>query len=255
MPAFDNEGKNRFLRATSVPVCQPCQALLVPVSKFPIPEEELPPIRHFLEKLTTMAAKRWELSSEVFIQVEQSDEPNGRALYVRYARRWIPEIGLGVWPDREPPKSWTKEEFTSLQPGETLRPLMHQVFRVTKSPQAKQEANDVLLAFGPILRVMIAGDGETYLQNTSALLLPPITDPSYTCFPFYVPLMDLNGLTSAGSEQLLSWFCGASLYIRESFEDQGILIASREQISPLLTELGGVYEEQPDPGWRIPILT
>src|SRR5579864_5945651 len=103
MPVSDSDAKHRFLRARSATVCQPWQVLLLPVSAFPIKEEELAPIRDFLQKFTAAASRRWDLTSEVFIQVEQSDEPTGRALYVQHARRWIPEIGLGVWPDREPP--------------------------------------------------------------------------------------------------------------------------------------------------------
>jgi len=252
MPLAEIPPRSGFLQLREAAVCPPAQVLVLPVSGFPIPRQELAPVKSFLRSLTAQIVRKWDLSSEVFIQVEQSDEPEGRALYVRHAPRWIPEIGLGVWLDREPPKPWTKEEFMALQPGDKLRPLMYQVLRVTASPQAGEEAQDVLLAFGPILRAMFHGNGESYLERTRDFLLPPISDPSFTCFPCYVPLLDLKGLASTDSHKLTSWFCGASVYIRESFEDQAILIASCEPLNSILNELGGVYEEQQGPLWRIP---
>jgi hypothetical protein len=198
----------------------PWDAVLLPVSAFPIPKEELAGVATFVRKLGANVAGAQRLSSETFIQVEQSDDIECRRMYSQRAREWIPEVGLGVWPDREPPVAWTQEEFMSLLPGMKPRRLMHQVLRI--------------------------------LQKATALLLPPIKDPSFNCYPFYVPLLDEKGLTSATEEQLEAWFCGASVYIRESFEDKGILIASRQPLKAIMVKLGGRFEPGEIPTWSVP---
>lgn len=140
----------------------------------------------------------------------------------------------------------------NLPPGKKPRPLMHQVLRITGSPQAKSDAFGAMLPFGPVLRVMTPEDGDAFLEKTTAILLPTIKDPTFTCYPFYVPLFDEKGLTSATREQLEEWFSGASVYIRESFEDSGILIAVREPLRPVMEELGGRCEAGETPTWYIP---
>jgi hypothetical protein len=230
----------------------PWDAVLLPVSAFPIPKEELAGVATFVRKLGANVAGAQRLSSETFIQVEQSDDIECRRMYSQRAREWIPEVGLGVWPDREPPVAWTQEEFMSLLPGMKPRRLMHQVLRITGSAQAKSDAIGAMLPFGPLLQIMTVDDGETFLQKATALLLPPIKDPSFNCYPFYVPLLDEKGLTSATEEQLEAWFCGASVYIRESFEDKGILIASRQPLKAIMVKLGGRFEPGETPAWYIP---
>jgi hypothetical protein len=99
---------------------------------------------------------------------------------------------------------------------------------------------------------MTRDDGATFLERATSLLLPQLTDRTFTGYPFYVPLLEFGSLARATSDQLETWLCGASLYIRESFEDTGILIVSREPLAPLLEGLGGRLEAGTEPVWRIP---
>jgi hypothetical protein len=234
-------------------IALPWECFLLPVSAFPLQDEEVSTAGTFLKDITSEVSARWQLASEVCVQVEQSDETEYRLLHAKHAAKWIPEVGLGVWPDREPPAVWTKEEFMNVAPGEKLRPMMYQVLRITTSQEARQQARDLMLKYGPALEIMTSDDSDTFLKKTTALLLPPIKDPSYTCFPFYVPLLEVKSLIGASPEQLEAWFCGASLYIRESFEDKGILIVSREPFGPILEKLGGRFEQKPEPHWEIPV--
>jgi hypothetical protein len=221
------------------------------VPAFPIPKQNLTVFTNFLGNLTAAAAEVWKLRSELFIQLEQLHEAASRSLFSEHAREWIPEVGLGVWPDRDPPAGWTREEFMNAGPEERLRPLMYQVFRITTSLPTKDHARNLMLVFGPVLEILTS-DSEAFLSKTKAVLVSPIKDPSYACYPFYVPLLEGKTLTAATGEQLEAWLSAATIYIRESFEDQGILIASREPLTRILKELGGEFEERPA-AWRIPI--
>jgi hypothetical protein len=234
-----------------IDLAPPWDAILIPVSKFPIPIEELPGITNVVEVITRKLTGAPNMSGEIFVQVEQSDDPAFRTVYSQHAREWIPEVGLGVWPDREPPISWTQEEFKHLLPGQKPRTLMHQVLWVSAGPEVKIQAARAMLPFGPLLQIMVTGPGETFLQKATSILLPPITDRTFTCYPFYVPLLEVRSLARATSEQLEAWLCGASLYIRESFEDNGILIVSRDPLRPILEGLGAQLEPGAEAVWRI----
>jgi hypothetical protein len=223
----------------------PWECYLLPVSEFPLKDEELPAVTKLILNLTEELAAQKHLSSEVFVQVEQSDETDYRRLFAVHARDWIPEVGLGVWPDREPPAVWTPEEFMNAAPTGTLRPLFYQVLRITTSPKARREARDLMIKYGPALEIMTSDETDTFLEKARRLLLPPITDPSYTCYPFYVPLLEVKSLTAASAEQLTEWFCGASLYLRESFEDTGVLIASSIPMKEILGRAGAQFDHRP----------
>ena len=190
MTGAHTESLKRIVDLRAIPTPGAWEALLLPVAGLPVPPEDRECVRGAVKKFVTAAKTSLHLSSEVFVQVEQSDDAEARALYNRHAREWIPEVGLGVWPDREPPRVWTKEEFMSVVPGEKLRPLMFQVFRITDSERAKEAARNVMLGFGPVIEILIQTDGDSFLDRCTSVLLPPIKDPSFTCFPFYIPLLE-----------------------------------------------------------------
>jgi hypothetical protein len=180
-------------------------------------------------------------------------EGGGSMRLSSHGREWLPRLGLGVWPDRQPPTIWTKEDFRNLAPGEKPRTLMDQVFRITKSHEARVDAADTMLGLGAIVQVFTRDSGEEYLKKARALLLPPIKDPSYTCFPFYIPLLELKSMTGAASEKVESWFCGASVYMRESVEDKGVLLASSQPFDAVLRSLGGQPEQGTEPAWKVSV--
>ena len=239
-----------FLRITTP---APWEAYLCPVSGFPFRGEEATRLLSLFERIRLSFDRDRRLNHEVFIQVEQFDNNDGRALFAANAKDWLPELGLGVWPDRDPPAAWTQEEFRSLSPGNRIRPLMFQVLQITTTAQAKRSAIEMLFPFGSLLEILSEGSSETLFEKTAEVFLPPIKDPSFTCFPYYIPLLEAKTLAGAEQQQLEEWFRGLTLYVRESFEDNGILIASREPLTPIVEQLGGRFEEKPEPHWEFPV--
>jgi hypothetical protein len=152
-------------------------------------------------------------------------------------------LGLGVWPDRSAPTIWTPRDFEDLMPGEAPRTVMYQVLRVTANDsETRTAARQIMLGLGTVLQI-------GYVENTNIIeegrrtLLPNITDASFTCFPFYVPLLDMKAVTSSTADQLDLWACGGSLYIRESTEDRGLLIISKQRLDAMLQNIGAVVDD------------
>jgi hypothetical protein len=125
--------------------------------------------------------------------------------------------------------------------------------RIVGEPPTKRQALAAMLGTGVALEIVMPAGEEAFLKQSRALLLPPIREPGFRRYPFYIPIVEPGAMEPASSKQLDRWFCGASAYIRESVEDKGILIASREPLAPILEQLGGRMEMGPEPSWRIPL--
>jgi len=250
---MDEVAKREVLaRLRPIEVPKPWEAYLIPVSAMPVPDDERDSLRGVLSKLTTRAMQEWKLVAEVGLQVNQVHLEDGPDLLTKFGREWIPQLGLGVWPDREPPKGWTQEDFSELGMGERVRTLMFQVIRVSTTPEARDKARDIMFGIGAVMLALVPGTVDEYLDRARNYLLPPIKDSSFTCFPFYVPLLEGKSLQDVHADTLTAWMCGASVYIRESAEDNGVLIVSREPLSALLPKIGGQLDSDPSAGWMIP---
>jgi len=114
---------------------------------------------------------------------------------------------------------------------------MDQVLQITSSQEVAEEASNVLLGRGTVVQ-MLTPLGVQLLEKTREVLLAPIKDPSFTCFPFYVPLLENKSLSGDMANQLEEWLGGAAIYLRESAEDKCILIVSREPLETMLRSIG-----------------
>lgn len=233
----------------TVPCPESYEAYLLPVSKYPMPEDESAVVEAFTDSLVNALGAQAPLSSEVFMQLEQMVVQDARRCFSDNARAWMPKTGLGVWVDREPPHIWTREEVSELAPGDKMRPIMFQVFRVSKPQPIRSTARTAMLRFGSVLEILTPL-GDRYLPTVKPIFLNGITDRSYTCFPYYVGFMEAKTLAGATAEQLSRWLNGVSVYIRQSFEDRAILVASTVPLTEVLEQLGGKRTTQ---GWSFPV--
>lgn len=243
-----SQGERRDVRLQQLALAEPWQGALLHLSCFPTPEEELLPVRDFLRRL--VGKLRGAASLETFIQFRSLHLADGSSRVSSNGRAWMPAMGLGVWPDREPPTRWTMEELRDLMPGDKVRPLMNIVLRVTTSLEAREQARNAMLGMGTILQLVTLSENGDFLSAARALLKPSIKDPSYTSFPFYVPLLEAKSVLHAQASQLDAWLCGANAYIRESPEDSGILIVSKS-LQAILHSIGAVETKIGSGEWEI----
>lgn len=251
MVETSTESGRTFLQLRVVRAEPPYQAVFLK-SKFPIAVEDASVASGFMGRIIAAACQGHKLNLEAFVQLPPLAEIQQMPRMTDHAREWQPIMGLGIWPDREPPTRLTKADFFKLLPGQRPRIDKYKVCRVSASGKAREQAWTGLLGTGALLVILTSDDSSAFLKKTKEVLLAPVKDEAFRYSPVYVPLLECKSFDSARAEQLDSWFCGASLYIRESTEDGGILIASREPLRPLLESLGGRLTDGSHAGWQIP---
>ncbi len=249
MAAFVNLNQTH-IRLSSLGLKDPWSGFLLHLSGFPTAEAELIPAREFVRNVAALLVKREGGFVETFVQFTQLHLGDGAKRLSSRGREWLPRMGLGVWPDRDPPHSWSIEELRDILPGEKVRPLMDIALRVT-APAKQDEARDAMLGIGTVLQFIVP-DREGFIKAARDLLLPPITDPSYTSFAFYVPLLQGASIRNATAGQLESWMCGARAFLRESPEDEGILLVARGPMDDIVLQSGAIRTSSQDE-WSVPV--
>lgn len=247
--------RSQFISVQLAAAPQPAEAYTLPVSGFPMPALEVERAGHFLAALSAAMTEEWTASVEVFIQFNQLHLADGARRFGSNAPNWRPKLGLGVWPDRDPPTLWTTEEFQKLQPGEKMRPMNYKVFQIRAPGGMPGQARDAMLGLGTVVEIVTAGGSEALLDQTRKRFLPHIKEPAFRNYKFYIPLLDRKSVEAAniaGNGQLEDWLCGAAAYIRESAEDRAILIVSLRPLAPVFARLSGRLEQSPQPEWRFP---
>ena len=92
------------LHGVSAPL--PWQAVLLSLGEFPLKPPRYGVIRHFFDLLADVLTGDHGMQQEVLLQMWKLAPATGAELVSKHGSLWQPELGLGVWPDREPPRSW-----------------------------------------------------------------------------------------------------------------------------------------------------
>lgn len=161
---------------------------------------------------------------QVLLQFDRLRPGEDVALLRHNASLWLPDIGLGVWPHREAPRLWSREEFLDT-PMQELRPIMHRMLRVDSNPAATRSAWETMLGLG-VLRIA-SQDPDRFYRQAEERSQARIVEPAFQSFPFYVPLLEVRGLTELPASEVHGWLEGIDAYVRESSEDGGLLLLLR----------------------------
>lgn len=196
----------------------------------PLEQDERSVLRVFVQRLeeSVRLLSQKALMHEVYLQMTQIDRPGGPLLLSKNSARWLPSPGVGVWPDKEPPRSITARDLEVLIPGEKMAEFSHQVLRLnTRDDRMRVEAIETLLGTGPILSMLVPEDWTTARHRISAWLETGITEESFRGHPFYVPLLDEASLQALSPTQLSACLDGVTLYLREDTAERAVLVISR----------------------------
>ncbi|HTF45762.1 MAG TPA: hypothetical protein VK641_17780 [Terriglobales bacterium] len=156
----------------------------------------------------------------------------------RHGREWMPEFGLGIWPNREPPRMYQDSDFLDLESGLEMRSMMHSVVRIGGPEDAARQAWSTMFGRGSTVVTLAAGGAENMLDSMRESLTRGITDESFQSFAFYFPLFGRATLAQATSEEMNAWMGPAQVYVRESEEDDAVLVVSRASAMAALEAAG-----------------
>lgn len=149
----------------------------------------------------------------------------------------MPSTGLGVFPDREPPRLWKGSDFTDRKFSDPLPELMYVVFHVS-SENAASHAWENMFGTGSSIHLVLGKSAEQFHLDVNAELSAHIEEEAFKNQPFYFPLLEARSLRRVNAEDLDRWLSGALLYVRESIEDKAVLLLARSPYGSVITDLG-----------------
>ena len=208
--------------------------------------------RRFLQELVVYFTTRLGCSHEGFLQIGRVRDETAVRLFTDNARKWIPETGLGIWPHRSAPRMWKMEDVEEIDTDTEMPLLLHSVFRLTADANARLDAMTTMAGTGCGVQLVSRIEGVALLRNLRELFLGFIQDRVFRIFPWYVPLMEKAVLAEPMEALAVDAMRGVTLYIRESPEDGGILIASAEPLAEVLALIGcKQVASQPALQWKL----
>jgi hypothetical protein len=164
------------------------------------------------------------------IQMWRLHHNDGASVLSGNAQAWMPDFGAGVWLDAPPPRLWTPEDFMNLGPGELLPPPVLSAIRL-RSPQLDHEQAWMQLGGrGCYMEFTVGGDPEAFLEKQAGLYRTWIEEPMIAAQTFFVPLIKAASFESALFASRQKHADPLLTYVRESAEDEGLLILSREKL-------------------------
>jgi hypothetical protein len=206
------------------------EAAWLRLTSIPLEVNERSTLRAIVRRLeeNVRRTSKLPLTHEVYLQMTQIERPAGPLLLSKNGPRWLPSPGVGVWPDKEPPRSMTARDVEVLIPGQKMAEFSHQIFRLnTRDDRMRVEAIETLLGTGPVLLMLVPEEWTAARRRISEGLEKGITEESFRGHPFYVPLLDGNSLKTLSPSQLSGCLDGVMLYLREDVVEQAVLVISQ----------------------------
>ncbi len=177
-----------------------------------------------------MCLQFWKLSAQ-----------SGSGILAENVQEWTPEYGLGIWPGRRSPQAWNEtlmmDAAAALFRGNEPELPAYRLLRLKASPDDLDDVVEELRGLGVLLQAFSIQTTKVLDTSLKETYLPQVTEPSFRRADFFAPLLDCKVLAGARSAQDIDrWMGGIDLYIRESGEDEGVLVLSRFPLSSFLGE-------------------
>lgn len=172
---------------------------------------------------------------QVWLQVQAFPPDDTAQLVAQNGREWRPIMGLGIWPDREAPRTWRASDFTERDWGTPLPSLMDSVLHLSGDRDAAIHGWSTMFGTGSSLLMLLNDTVSSFYEKTRDRLTAHITDPALQHKIFYVPLLDAASVSTL-RDALSDVLPDVKFYLRESKEDGGLLLILRTQSIPALVQ-------------------
>ena len=215
------------------------EAAWIRLPSLPLEAAQRTKLREAVRAMHARVNHAWKqpLVHEVYVQMTQVERPAGPLLLSRNGALWMPSPGVGVWPDKAPPRSMSVRDFELLAPGEEMVPVSHQLLRLNARDEAMRvDALNALSGTGAMLWMLVPEDWNAARQRVSSWLEKRMTEESFRGHPFYAPLLDADSLVAMSAHELTACLDGVALYCREDLAERAMLVISPRPLRMLFEE-------------------
>ena len=217
----------------------PWEAALLPTGTLPAELEEVPTWSAQVAKVEAALLSLNGINRQLLLQVWKLGPRHGAEILETNAGPWWPQAGLGVWPDREPPRSWNEAMLNDAMANalnqEEVRLASYKLLALKTAGEEQERAVELLRGHGALLQ-MFASDMFSEVQARGReIFLPLMVENRFRKARFFLPLLDCRTLeTARDGEELGRWLCGARAYLRESAEDRGVMLIADQPLASLI---------------------
>jgi hypothetical protein len=219
--------KKPLWKTNWIDVPRPWYAVHIALPSVPLESSLRPELREKLSLVMAALRKDSNLQLSTWLLLDTLHENNEVRKIAANGRRWIPDVGLGVWPDREPPRMWSDADLKDRDFNTPLRPLMHTVIHISAAEEAAVHAWETMLGTGGTIQLLLEKSAEDFHDELRETLLPTIEDETYRGFSIYFPLLSVKSVLRRQAEELDRWLGPTTVYLRESADDTGVLLVTR----------------------------
>lgn len=209
-----------------ISVASPLEAAVLRTGRFPLDKKVRESLVGVLQSWFQTLAEKESLEQAMWLQGAELHRSDTVDLLVKHAAEWMPDIGLGVRPDGEPPRMLRDDDFRKRRWDAPIKPKHETAFHLMNGAVAAKSAFRQLCGSGTVVYCLLDAPVQVYLAEQRMLWLPKITEPAFRAHPFYMPLIHTSSLEKKDIATLLLWMGRARLYLRESVEDEGVLVVS-----------------------------
>jgi len=204
---------------------------------FPVPPERLPDYRLLMDTLLKLAPEAQSTGEEAFLQMDRIHFKEQASLFRTLGSK-TGDFGLGYYPDQPAPTTWSRAEFLKAMPPAKLRPLFHEVMKVeTIIQDAVLTLSHHFLGGGAWVH-LFCKDRDVFYKRATEQFKPLATaNHAFQMFPYFAPLLTRHAIETVDTATLDAWSCEAQLYLRESSEDNGLLILRRGDCKPIFRQM------------------
>jgi hypothetical protein len=217
------------------PVQKPGHVYYLAVSGFPAREAERVALIGFLERVLSQYCEvcgvpcfrhAGILTAVLEFEVLQTLVVN--------AMDWRPQPALALMPDRPPPRLPSRQEVGSFGNNVPVHDLLPMVQYISRRSMV-MPAYRALFGTGATVLYVTPLEGRKFLDKTKEVFGHRIQDPTFQvwdCLPYFTS----QPLVRATSHQFEALHSAIGLYIGESAQDRGVLIAADRCIDEIIAD-------------------
>jgi hypothetical protein len=208
----------------------------VPVSKFPIPNNERTSIRHFLIELWERYLKSVESDLISCLGIlNKALEFEVLETVCDHVFDWRSKVAIALFPNQPPPHVPTREEIMSWKEAVSGHDVIPMITYITKSDVVR-EAHKKLFGCGGTILYISPHEKEKFFAKTKEIFGYKLTKQ---CFQFMdcLPVLEIGVLLEATNNQFRALYSAIGLYIAESMRDGGIVIISDRKLDREIADL------------------